>query len=73
MKKVLVVKADEIEVKPFILNDFIAAETVRTKVRKITKKELKRVAKEIGLDYSNEEIQSIKKLMEACLAKRIEV
>lgn len=70
MKKVLVVKADEVEVKPFHLKNFTQSETGRTVSKKVTKKELKSLAKKIGLTCSDEEIASIKKLIEATMAKR---
>ena len=70
MKKVLLVKADEVEVKPFHVKDFTQNETKNTATKKVTKKELKSLAKTIGLEYSDEEIVSIKKLIEAYMAKR---
>jgi len=70
LKKVLLVKSDEVEVKPFHLENFIQDKTRNTNVKKVTKKELKNLAKKIGLEYSDEEIVSIKKLIEAYMAKR---
>ena len=75
MKKVEVVKAGEVEVKPFILNDFIQSfvqEVKQETSNKVSKKVLKSLAKEIGLNYSDDEIQDIKKLIEAYEAKRME-
>lgn len=83
MRKVEVVKAGEVEVKPFILNDFIqnSVQEARTEAKKemskkanqkVSKKELKSLAKEMGLNYSDDEIQSIKKLIEAYEIKRVE-
>ena len=79
MKKVEVVKAGEVEVKPFVLNDFIqnsvqeAQQEISKKAsKKINKKALKSLAKEMGLNYSDDEIQAIKKLIEAYEAKRVE-
>ena len=70
MKKVLLVKANEVEVKPFHLEDFTQDEIKNTVTKKVTKKELKSLAKTIGLEYSDEEIASIKTLIEAYMAKR---
>ena len=70
MKKVLLVKAGEVEKKPFHLEDFTQDQTKSRLLTKVTKKELKNLAKKIGLEYSDEEIASIKKLIEAYMAKR---
>ena len=70
LKKVLLVKAGEVEVKPFHLEDFTQDETKSISLRKVTKKELKSLSKKIGLEYSDDEIASIKKLIEAYMAKR---
>jgi len=75
LRKVEVVKAGEVEVKPFILNDFIQNPGQKEKTemsKKISKKELKSLAKEMGLNYNDAEIQAIKKLIEAYEAKRME-
>ena len=70
MKKVLVVKAEEVEIKPFHLESFTQNEIKSSVTEKVTKKELKNLAKKIGLSYSDEEIASIRKLIEAYMAKR---
>lgn len=70
MKKVEVVKANEVEVKPFIVSDFTQNREKIDRIEKVSKKELKRLAKEIGLEYSDEQIQFSKKLIEIYLAKR---
>ena len=70
MKKVLLVERDEVELKPFHLEKFIQDETKNTDAIQVNKKELKSLAKKIGLKYSDEEIVSIKKLIEAYMAKR---
>ena len=70
MKKVLVVKAEEVDIKPFHLENFTRNETKSSVTQKVTKKELKSLAKRIGLSYSDEEIVSVKKLIEAYMAKR---
>ncbi len=70
MKKVEVVKANEVEVKPFIVSDFTQRKENTDRIEKVSKKELKRLAKEIGLDHSDEHIQFTKKLIEIYLAKR---
>ena len=70
MKKVEVVKANEVEIKPFILSDFTQNRENRDRREKVSKKVLKKLAKEIGLEYSDEQIQFSKKLIETYLAKR---
>ncbi|MCD6212653.1 MAG: hypothetical protein J7J02_06685 [Sulfurovum sp.] len=70
MKKVEVVKAKEVEVKPFIVSDFTQIKEKTDRSEKVSKKELKRLAKEIGLDHNDEQIQFTKKLIENYLAKR---
>jgi len=70
LKKVEVVKTMEVEIKPFIVNDFIRNRENVQRIEKVSKKELKILAKEIGLDHSVEQIQFTKKLIEAYLAKR---
>ncbi len=75
LRKVEVLKAGEVEVKPFILDDFVANSVQEAKQetgKKVNKKELKSLAKEIGLNYSDDEIQAIKKLIEVYEAKRVE-
>lgn len=67
MKKVEVVKADEVEVKPFILNDFTQNEASSVSMKKITKKELKDLAASLGLVYDDEQIVFAKKLLSAYL------
>ena len=70
MKKVEVVKAKEVEIKPFIVSDFTHNIENVYCAEKVSKKDLKRLAKEIGLDHNDEQIQFTKKLIEAYLAKR---
>lgn len=69
MKRVEVVKSAEVEVKPFILSDFtqVAASTSPCKV--LSKKEIKHLAKELGLDPKEEQILFAKKIMNAYAAK----
>ena len=70
MKKIIVVKSSEVEIKPFIVSDFTQIKKKTDRSEKVSKKELKRLAKEIGLDHSDEQIQFTKKLIEIYLAKR---
>ena len=65
MKKVAVVKTDEVEVKPFILDDFIPHQAAYSSMKKVTKKELKYLAEDLGLAYDDAQIVFAKKLMNA--------
>ncbi len=69
MKKVEVVKANEVEIKPFMVSDFTQSKEKTDRSEKVSKKELKRLAKEIGMRYNDEQIQFAKKLIEIYLAK----
>ncbi len=70
MKKVEVVKASEVEVTPFVLQDFTASDTEITVSEPVSKKELKSLAKELGLAYDDEHIAFTKKLINAYIKKR---
>ncbi len=61
------VKADEVEVKPFILDDFIQHKVQQNMMNKVTKKELKNLADELGLVYDDSQIVFTKKLLSAYL------
>ena len=67
MKKVEVVSINEIEVKPFILNDFTQNEASTATMKKMTKKELKDLAGSLGLVYDDAQIVFSKKLFNAYL------
>ncbi len=64
------VKANEVEVQPFILSDF-TGNSVETNVSEnVSKKELKLLAKELGLAYDESNIAFTKKLINAYKKKR---
>ena len=65
MKKVEIVKADEVEVKPFILDDFPQHKVQHSMMDKVTKKELKKLADNLGLAYDDAQIVFTKKLLNA--------
>lgn len=67
MKKIEVVSVNDIEVKPFVLNDFTQNEVSRVSVKKMTKKELKELAESLGLVYDDAHIVFAKKLFNAYL------
>lgn len=70
MKKVAVVKGSEVEIQTFNLEDFIQDKESRATIITITKKELKKLADSLGLDYADKDIVLSKKLLNAYLSKR---
>jgi hypothetical protein len=70
LKRVEVVKASEVEVTPFVLQDFTANDTEVIVSEPVSKKELKLLAKELGLAYDDEHIAFTKKLINAYIKKR---
>jgi hypothetical protein len=60
-----VLKADEVEVKPFILDAFIPDQTAYSTIKKVTKRELKKLAEELDLAYDDAQIVFAKKLTNA--------
>ena len=67
MKKVEIVQSNEVEVKPFILDDFIQDKEQRSMMDKVTKKELRKLADDLGLAYDDAQIVFTKKLLNAYL------
>ena len=65
MKKIEVVKANEVEVKPFVLDDFIQKDIKQDMTKKVTKKELKHLADDLDLVYDDTQIVFAKKLLNA--------
>ena len=64
------VKGSEVEIEAFNLDDFIQDKESRATIMTITKKELKKLADSLGLDYMDKDITLSKKLLNAYLAKR---
>jgi len=67
----LLVKASEVEVKPFVLDDFTQDKATHGSIKKVTKKELRTLADDLGLGYEDSDIVFTKKLMTAYLNKKI--
>ena len=53
----------EVEVKPFLLADFITNKEISDTIKKVTKKELKNLAEGLGMKYTDEQITFAKKLI----------
>ena len=64
------VKGSEVEIQTFNLEDFIQDKESRATIITITKKELKKLADSLGLDYADKDIVLSKKLLNAYLSKR---
>ena len=70
MKNIEVVKACEVEVKPFVLSDFTHPEETRNSEKSISKKALKRLAKKAGLTHTDDQIDFAKKIIAVYLEQR---
>ena len=69
MKKVAVLKAGEVEVKPLKLSRFALKPCRGTVQRTVTKKTLKNIAKQLQIAYDKKQIAFTKKLMNAYMKK----
>jgi len=69
LRKVEVVSAQEVEVKPLDLKQFIVKEVQGRAVKSITKREIKEMAEVLGLSYDDSQIAFTKKLMNAYIKK----
>lgn len=65
MRIVTVVRADEVEIKPFLLKDFTPVKEIHRSMKNVTKKELKNLAESLGMEYTDEQIGFTKKLIVA--------
>jgi len=69
MKKVMVVKSSEVEIKPFILDHFIQDKEPYATMNKVSKKELKELAEELGLHADESHLTFAKKLFNAYIKR----
>ncbi len=67
MKKIEIVKANEVEVKPFLLEDFTQHKVKQSMIKRVSKKELKHLADDLGLTCDDAQIVLTKKLFNAYL------
>ena len=65
----MIVKKSEVEVKPFILDDFTQDKETHGSIKKVTKKELRNLAENLGLKYEDSDIVFTKKIMTAYFKK----
>jgi len=68
---VAVVREEEVEVKPIDLHLFALQPAERRKQRKVSRKELKEIAENLGLSYDDSQINFARKLMNAYMEKEI--
>lgn len=61
------VKASEVEVKPFVLDDFTQDKATHGSIKKVSKKELRILANDLGLKYEDSDIVFAKKMITAYL------
>jgi hypothetical protein len=70
LKRVEVVKAEEVEVAPFILEDFTEMKHTLSKIEPVSKKDVKKLADELGVAYDESHIAFAKKMINAYIKKR---
>ena len=63
MKRVEVVNPASVRVSPFILHEYIASGDTSAKPKKVTKKALRAMAKELGIPYNESQIKFAKKMI----------
>ena len=67
----MVVKENEVKSKPFVLDDFTVDKEETVSMKKVTKKERKTLAKELGLNYDNESLLFARKLLNAYIKRNV--
>jgi hypothetical protein len=65
LKRVALIKSDGLDIEPFILDEFIKDKAMG----KVSKKEIKKLADELGLDYDSKSVSFTKKILNAYLEK----
>jgi len=71
LRKVEVVKAEEVDVEPLEVQHFVVEKREGRILRTVSKKELKKIAESLGLVYNDAQINFAKKLMNAYMKKEI--
>ncbi len=71
MKKVMVVKSTEVETQPFDPEAFIQDKEPYGTIKKLSKKELKELALELGLQTDESHLVFAKKVLNAYLKRHI--
>jgi len=65
LKKIYIVKDSEVEVNPFILEDFTRDKILSISKIKTSKKALRKCAKELNLEYDEACLSFAKKMLDA--------
>lgn len=69
MKTTRRVNSNEVNISPFVLNDFARHREDDIRIKKVSKKLLKQWAEELGLSYDEKQITFTKKILTAYLGK----
>ena len=64
------VKADEVEVNTFVLENFIVSKPILPSMEPVSKKYVKKLADELGMPYDESHIAFAKKMINAYIKKR---
>jgi len=71
LKKVEVVRAEEVEVKLFDPAAFTLVHSKKSSMKTVTKKEIRGIAEELGLSYDEVQLSFAKKVVNAYMKKEI--
>ena len=69
MRKVTVVKSSEVEIKPFIVDDFISLKESPIPMKQVSKNELKALSVELGLSTDKSHLLFAKKILNAYIKR----
>ncbi len=69
MKEAVVAEGSEIEIVSFRIEDFMKDEAKSVTIEKITKKEIKHMAKEMGLSVDDEKLAFAKRIVNAYITR----
>lgn len=69
MKRVEVISQEGVKVSPFILSEFTPLPHTSEKYKKVTKKALKSIAKELGIKYDESHLEFAKKTINVYLER----
>ena len=69
MKEAVVAEGFEIEIVPFRIENFMKDEAKSVTIEKITKKEIKYMAKEMGLSIDDEKLAFAKRIVNAYITR----
>ncbi|MDQ1326191.1 MAG: hypothetical protein QG564_1316 [Campylobacterota bacterium] len=70
MRKIEVVKAQEVKIKPFVMGDFYQKKPLVSFEPNVKKKDLRKIAQKLGLAHKEEGIELAKKLLAAYIKQK---